>query len=217
VQNLKDWLELIYFISGPAVAVIAFFALGQIRIAKEQLEAQRQTLRISSKRDALRLTADQISEYSSKVIPLLNALDKKIKDEQITYFSKFKVEVCADSIKVSPLNTDADIKETIKVASEIASASNALEAFSSYFVSGVADEKMAYLSLGTTFCNSVRNLAPLLVQLNANNRRSPAMLNLFTIWSCRLESEALNKQKKEIEDKLKNNGSVTIKTVGADT
>lgn len=144
MQNLKDWLEIIYFISGPAVAVIAFLALGQIRVAKEQLEAQRQTLRISSKRDALRLTADQMSEYSSKIVPLLNALDKKIKDEQITYFSKFKVEVCSDSIKVSPLNADVDVKETFKIANEIVAASNALEAFSSYFVSGVADEKMAY-------------------------------------------------------------------------
>lgn len=216
VQNLKDWLEIIYFISGPAVAVFAFLALGQIRVAKEQLEAQRRSLQISSKRDALRLTADQLTEYSTKIVPLINAFDQKVKTENVTFFSKFKVEVCQDSIKVSPLSTDVDINDAMKVRSEFVTVANSLEAFSSYFASGVADEGMAYLSLGTTFCGTVKHLAPLLVRLGADDRRFSAMLHLFTIWSCRLEAETLNKQKREIEDKLKTKSTVTIKTVGTD-
>ena len=216
VQNLKDWLEIIYFISGPAVAVFAFLALGQIRVAREQLEAQRRSLQISSKRDALRLTAEQLAEYSAKIVPLINAFDDGVESENVTFFSKFKVEVFQDSIKVSPLINDIDINDAMKVGRQFVDAANALEAFSSYFSSGVADEGMAYLSVGTTFCGAVKRLAPLLVRLGANDMRFSATLHLFTIWSCRLEAETLKKQKREIEDRLRTKSAVTIKTVGAD-
>lgn len=216
MEDVRKWLEIIYFVSGPAVAVFAFLALAQVRVAKEQLEAQRRSLQIASKRDALRVTADQIMEYSTKIVPLINTLDRKIKEEKITYFSKFNVEVHSDSVKVTPVGKDINVDEVISVASEIVAVSNALEAFSSYFASGVADEKMAFLSLGTTFCDTVKDIAPLLVPLGAKDRRFAAVLYLFTTWHCRLEAEALSRQKDEIEKKLETRRPVTIKTVGVE-
>ncbi|MCI0510961.1 MULTISPECIES: hypothetical protein [Chromohalobacter] len=63
MQTLKEILELVYYVSGPLLVVVAFLALGQIRVAKDQLKAQKKAVAISAKRDALRITAEQISNY----------------------------------------------------------------------------------------------------------------------------------------------------------
>ena len=74
MQLVKDILELMYFLSGPVIALIAFIALGHIKVARQQLEEQKRALAISSKRDALKITSDQISTYSSTIIPLLGSV-----------------------------------------------------------------------------------------------------------------------------------------------
>ena len=91
---------------------------------------------------------------------------------------------------------------------------NAMEGFCIYFVSGVADEKVAFKSLSSTFCSFVEGLLPLLVPLTDGENRFAATIQLFQIWHSRLESENLEKQKKELEQKLKGNKTQTIKTIG---
>jgi len=54
------------------IAIAAIIALKQIHILK-------QTLRIQSKRDALKLTSDQCSKYMSDIIPLQKYIPSGIK------------------------------------------------------------------------------------------------------------------------------------------
>ena len=91
-----------------------------------------------------------------------------------------------------------------------------MESFSTYFVSGVADENIAYLSLGSTFCYNMKKYAPILIPLNDNGRSYSATLRLYSIWGERLESEILEKQKIEIDKKLKTKRQVSTKVVGED-
>lgn len=216
LELFKDWLEIAYFLSGPIVAFIAFLALGQIRVAKSQMEEQKKSLRITSKRDALKLTAEQVTVYCDKIIPLQNKLDAKLKSDNVKILDKFNIEFNNNSIKVIPPQEDFNYEDFKSFAEEFVNIANAMESFSTYFVSGVADEKVAYLSLGSSFCDSMKKLAPILIPISNDGRRFSATLRLYSIWGERLESEALEKQKLEIDKKLKSKRQVNTKVIGED-
>lgn len=216
MEVFKSWLEIAYFLSGPIIAVIAYLALGQIRVAKKQIEEQKKALRIASKRDALKLTAEQVTLYSDKIIPLQNILDAKLKSEGMEILEKFSIEFDSGSIKLIPPNEDFSFEDFICFAKEFLNVANAMESFSTYFASGVADEKIAYLSLGSTFCDSMKKMAPVLIPLSNDRRHFSATLRLYSLWGERLESEALEKQKLEIDKKLKSKRQVSTKVIGED-
>ena len=213
MENFRTWLEILYFISGPIIAVIAFFALGQIRVAKEQIEEQKKLLKITSKRDALKLTSNQIEIYLDKIIKLQNILDKKLASENIDILSKYEVEITSDSLKLIPPKETFNTDDLEKIIQELADVANAMESFSTYFISGVADEKIAFFSIGSTYCNSVKRLLPVLIPLS-NEKNFLSIINLYKIWAMRIESESLQKQKQNIEKQLKSKKETTIKVVG---
>jgi hypothetical protein len=216
MEYFKNLLEIIYYLSGPALVIIACIALNQITLTKNQIEEQKKATRITAKRDAMRLTSDQIKEYGLTIIPIINILDKKIEEKEIQFFKKSKVIIREDGIKVKPYSDDKEIEKLKDLMNEFLNVTNALEGFSSFFISGCADEKLAYKSLSTTFCNSVKNILPLIVMLSSNRHAFSATLELFTIWNNRLESEELYYQKKELEEKLKSKKEKTIKTIGSE-
>ncbi|MFG0872201.1 hypothetical protein ACF8QD_00580 [Aeromonas media] len=214
LTEIKVWLDVAYLLSGPVIAVIAYLALGQIRIAKAQIEEQRNALRVTSKRDALKLTSEQVTLYCDKIIPLQNVFYKKMRDEGVDVFDKFGVEFDSESIKLIPPGEQVDIEVLGKFVTEFVNVANAMESFSTYFMSGVADEEVAYLSLGSTFCSTMKTLAPLLIPMSNDERRFAACLSLYQIWGMRRENEALQKQKLEIESKLNSKQKMSIRVMG---
>lgn len=216
MSEIKNWLEIVYFLSGPAITLIAYLALGQIRVAKEQIIEQKKALRVSSKRDALKLTAEQVTLYCDKIIPLQNILDRKIKAEGIDFLEKFQVVFSADSIKLIPPKENIDYSTFAGIATELVGVANALESFSTYFISGVADEELAYLSLGSTFCKSMKKIAPILIPVSDKGKNYSAAFKLYSIWGSRFESEDLGKQKAEIEKKLQSKKHVSVNVLGVE-
>ena len=214
MEQFRDYLEILYFLSGPVLVVIAYIALAQIKLAKNQIEVQRKATRISAKRDALRLTSEQIKEYGATIIPIMNILDKKIENESIEFFKKSEVVIGDDNFKVKPCSDDAEIEKLKNIIPEFLNVMNALEGFSAFFVSGIADEKLAYRSLSTTFCNQVKDFLPLIIMLSSNRNSFFATMKLFSIWNNRLDSEAMEQQMQELEKKLRSKKEKTIRTIG---
>ena len=214
MDSFRDILEIIYFISGPLLVLIAYGALSQIKVAKEQLEEQRKFSQIASKRDALKVTSEQITSYGSDIVPLQNIYHKKIESEEIKYFSKSTVEVNGNEIRMEPCKDKAEFKKLELILEEYTNVLNRMEGFSVFFMSGVADEKIAYLSLSDTFCTFVKEAMPLLLLLDPDKNRFTATTSLFFTWNSRLESESLKKQKELLDKKIKNNQPQTVKFVG---
>lgn len=214
MEEFKNWLEIIYFLSGPGVVFVAYLALGQIKIAKKQLEEQKKTLRISSKRDSLKLTAEQVAVYLDKVVKLANELDKKLAEEDVTILDKFQVEFTSGKVKLIPPEEDFNFNNFESCLKEFVAFANAMESFSTFFMSGVADEEVAYLSVGSTFCHSMEKLVPILIPLGNDGPRYSAVLSLYGIWGARLENDSLEKQKLEIEQKIKNKDVRSVQVLG---
>src|SRR5690554_5656423 len=154
MDKLKDILEIIYFISGPVIAYLAFRALGQINEAKKQVTETKESRIISSKREAYKIAADKCEYFMLTIIPLINNLDKSIKDNGVTFFDNSKVEITNGGIKVKPQFKDQQEIEKVFDLPNL-ELFNPLESFALFFTSGVAEEKVGYLTLGQTYCNSV--------------------------------------------------------------
>lgn len=207
-------LELIYFISGPILVIIAGIGLRQLKIAKD-------ASRLQATRESLSLSADRCSHYISNIIPLVNNLSKSIKENDIKYFSLFEVSVNGDSIRISPKGSKQDLnKEHDKlptIISELLPVYNSLEAFSVFFTHRVADEEVAFSSVGHTFCYSVRNYLPDLFPYSRSTGHYKNLIKLFLIWNTRIESEKLKLDRQRIENELSKIEDKFVRPIGTES
>jgi hypothetical protein len=201
---LRDILELAYFLSGPALVVVAAIGLRQISVSRE-------VARTSAKRDAYRLTAEQCKHYCESVIPLLNQLDVAIREQDLQIFEKSTVEVEGDKIKILPFTTyEGHAEGMAKIAKEFTAAYNALNAF---FISRLADERLAYSSLATTYCTSVRKLLPVIVPW-AVDCEEDNILKLFLLWHNRKESAAAKKEMARLQSEIASKRTIRVPPIG---
>src|ERR1700735_4599151 len=72
LEYLRLCLEMLYFASGIALALAAFIGLRQLRISKDNIAAITETAKISARREAFRLAAEQCARYYSQIIPMFD-------------------------------------------------------------------------------------------------------------------------------------------------
>lgn len=203
---MREILEIIYFLSGPTIAVIAIIGLKQITVAKENSV-------LSAKRESLKLAAEQCKYYYERIIPLQNELDIAIKENNVIFFEKSKVEVFADSFKVLPYAEDK--KGALVVAPQITAVLNMMESFATYFVSRVADEKVAFTSIGATFCGETKMLLPI-IALASSGKHYNNLIKLFLLWNSRQEKHDLLRDKQKLEERINSISNKVIKPLGTE-
>jgi len=79
IESLKTFLEIANWVSGILIAVFAYWGLQQLKIAKDSIT-------ISSKRDAYKVTADKVCMFGDHIIPLMIELDEKVAKKKILFF-----------------------------------------------------------------------------------------------------------------------------------
>src|SRR6266704_5052510 len=92
--SLRDTLEVLYFASGVVVATAAILALYQLILTKR-------TSQLSAKRDAYALSGQQCQYYLTQIIPLLNALDRKMDEVGLTSLGSAEINVSGHSVSFS--------------------------------------------------------------------------------------------------------------------
>jgi hypothetical protein len=196
METLRKILELLYFVTGgPVLALFAFFALKQITVAK-------QASKTASLRDAYRLAAEQANSYATEIVPKLNELDQVLKENDVTFLDDANVIVSQYRVEVERAPGNVDVDKLVAIIPAFMQAINRLETFSLFFTSRVADERIAFSSVGTTFVSSVKPLLPLLV-ISANNGNHENHIKLFLLWNHRLETQKLEREKGSIEARLR--------------
>ncbi|MCK5052443.1 MAG: hypothetical protein KAS53_12015 [Candidatus Cloacimonetes bacterium] len=214
MQTFKDVLEILYFLSAPVIVYLAYKALGQIKATKDQvIEAQKNRIS-NSKRETYTIAAKKCDEFLTIIIPIIDVLDKAKKKSGVSFFEKSQVTISKNKIEVKPNYSSKD--EIIKVFNlPLLDLLNPLESFSLFFVSGVAEEKIGYLTIGKTFCSTVKDYLPAIVSLS-EGEHFKNILSLFQIWNCRFEKVRLEKEKVRIEKELSNNKGFSIKAIGTE-
>jgi len=196
ISKLRFFLEFAYFISGVVVAVASIYALKQVSILKK-------TLYIQSKRDSLKLTNEQCKDYMERIIKLQDKFDNDVKSEGITYFNHWDIKNSPDGISAKRTKDITDEEWEKYDHSEIAEniPFNAMEAFSSYFICGAADEFVAYNAVGLSFIETINDYMPFILNARENGHYKN-LIELYEIWEQRHRTELLNAKKREINKEL---------------
>jgi len=211
--NLHNILEMVYFISGPLLLIVAYKGLEQIKEARNQSMETRESRIINSKRESYRISAEKCEYYLSTIIPLQNNLSKEVKSKGITFFKNSEVIINGDEIKVIPSYRDEEEFNLIWKELPTLEVFNAMEGFSIFFTSGIADEEIGFLTVGWAYCQNVKRYLPHLLDLASTSSYSN-IIKLFKIWNARLEAAKLEKEKERIENEISKNKPKSIETIG---
>ncbi len=67
-----------------------------------------------------------------------------------------------------------------------------MDAVAVFFAKGVADEELAFPSMGVAFCKMVESIYPLIPFVHTTNPRSyESVISLYEIWKARIEKRHL--------------------------
>lgn len=196
MELTKDILEIIYYLTaGPLLVYIAIKGLKQIKVAK-------QNSRTNNKREAFKSAAEQCGVFADKIVPLA----KGLKDEKLSFFENFDVSFTDKGFKIKPKGeiSEEDI-ESINKSTYLIDLTNSLEGFAVYFISGVAAEKVGYITTGKSYCEIVKMLMPV-IGLEFKKGHYKNLMLLFFEWNNRIDKEKLELEKREIERKLNGKG-----------
>lgn len=147
----RSAIEILYFLSGPALVAVAIFALKQIDIAETDTG-------IRVKRERALATADQLNVFAEKIIPKIDNYNILMNPsfQRINFkLNDFTIEEVTSNSDLSKYiqNIDQFLKKNKALKQEAIYIANQLEYLSFNFIEGVADESKAFSSLSKTFCD----------------------------------------------------------------
>ncbi len=212
---LRQILEMLYFISGITIAIFGIYAIKQFRVAKEQLIQAKQGMRISSMRDAMKLTAEQCDRFAKELIPRTRELSDKIKELNIDLLLKSKYTLEEKSIKVDFVKNEKDHDKIEQLSLTISDLANAYEVIALYFENGITVDDIAFRCIGKAYCNGIETLLPLMVMNNETGENNAA-LDLFIRWQNRINLEMLQRKQHDIEKQIEKSAIHVVKTIGSE-
>lgn len=102
-----------------------------------------------------------------------------------------------------------------KIASQLTEVCNSLESFATYFISGVADEYVAFNTVGTTFLGSMDDIVPWVIHCRDKGYYKN-LVSLYVTWRNRSEASLLRQKKEKLEERLSKIGDKKTFTIGVD-
>jgi len=89
---VKSFIEVLYFLSGVGIAVAAWKALDQLRLAKDQLTTTKDIAKATALREAVKLASDQLKFFADTVLPAQSAAVAKYHEHQCTFLAADPVQ-----------------------------------------------------------------------------------------------------------------------------
>jgi hypothetical protein len=182
IVNIRPWLELLYFLSGIVVAAAVVYGLQQIKLLKRDIRIRNER---AAKENAVEYGARYLNNFTKLWGPFFDA-------HRAAGLSSYKGPI--EDFSVGSLKQNENARKRYELFSWLGSF-NELEAISSAFTSGVADEEIGFKIFGRSFCHTVRDDYDLI----AISRQSPVraqdywsnIVELYTIWAPRLQQAEL--------------------------
>jgi hypothetical protein len=190
-------LELLYFASGIAIAIFAFFGLRQITLGLDQLKITKEIAKTNAKRESVKFAADQCRYFAETAMPLRAKMVEEYNRAGWTFlrvatplgqlpFTIQNGEVTSHNFDLKALDDQYP-----KTGETLVSYLNALESFAIPFAYGVADEEIGYKETARAFCHEIQTHMPAIFHMRkVNIARYESSMKLFVLWNNRLVAEA---------------------------
>jgi hypothetical protein len=218
---LKEIIEYMYYLGGAAIAIIGFLGLKQLKIGLEQIKLSKMDIEIRSKREAALIAINQTEIYCNEIIPA--------HDDLFLTWDKYGIPIYStDKATFDPDDNSyiGFIKQLRKARSSLGEElvveilkselylCNKLEAIATYFVTGIADEEIAFISIGRTYCKHVEEFSFTISKLSSESGYYKNVRRLYEIWHTRLNQQKLEEESKRISEELKAIKPEYIKPIG---
>lgn len=196
-SNIRNVLEIIYFLTTPLLLIVTILGLKQITVAKN-------TAKENERRESYKLALEKSSCYVKEIIMKSLVVFEYLKEKDIDSFGTSSIQVKNKNLKVKTnFTVDMDSQEKYN---EFITIANEIDVFAVCFVAGVAEEKIAYDIVGEHYIELVEKLLPI---IGVNGIQSYGnLLNLYYKWKERSKEKQyvvnrINDRETEIEIEYK--------------
>ena len=202
IGRIKDYLEMASYGATIVIAIFAFVALKQIRLARLQLNVASDALvvakddiKIRSRREAIALAAKHCEDFGDVILPKLNTWCNEFKNKNITLVRWPLLNKTFDDTSIKDQNDSHAWVQKVRsqqLGNHACFVLNQCEAFAIYFATGAADEEVAFPVAGPLFCQFVEIFAPWLISMRINkdvlftSGKYANTVRLYEIWSDRI-------------------------------
>ena len=202
---LRTVLELLYFASGIAIAVAAFFGLRQIKVGLEQVRLTKQIADTNGRREAAKLAAEQSRYFAEVAVPAFAKLKSEYKRLGLTFLS-IQPQFTIQNGEITNTNFSVQLwdEQVSKIDEVLVNYLNNMESFAILFAAGVADDDLGYQETARAFCQGVLICMPAFFHMRRiNAARYESTIRLYDIWNKRLAAQALAPVMKTMEELIK--------------
>ena len=215
LTQAKDWLEISYYISQIIIMILIAVGLRQLQLAKKQIETTKNIFKTQSKRAAVEAAVVECRHFANTIIPDRIALDKYCKENEITLFEDIKFSLTDDGFSINTKDLKEEDLEKIASAHDIINRLiNSMESYALFFLSGVADEKIAFHSNAKAFIEMAEHIFKLFPICNVEEDDAEPIKTLYFMWQEKYENKKLKIKKDEIEKKLSSYSAPNLKPIG---
>jgi hypothetical protein len=204
---IRNWLELLYFISGAITAIVALYGLKQLQLLKTDIRTRNER---AAKEKAIEFSI----RYADAFVPLSKTwLNEQTQADVPLWYSGPVTDFTWESL---PKQFRAAAQKKFSLHAWMA-VLNELMVISAAFVTGVADEEVGFAIFGRSFCANVSFEYDLLSFIRKNEAvhgHYETIVQLYQLWAPRLSKSELEQEKQAIETKIAGMKSNSIKPIG---
>jgi len=222
-ETVKNYTELIYFLTAPVLVFFAWRMLEQLKIGSSQVKAAAEQIitakkisEINTKRESMKIAAEQSRYFAKEIIPEINKFLKQKYQQKFPILLKATVTVNGTHIECKSDNFPGLLEEVYSDSGSCIETLNRIESFSMFFACGVADADVAYRPICTAFCDFVKIFLPFLTVVNERHNQFSNTIHLYMAWSMRKHFEQTEKEISKHKEHLSKIKIPEMKTFGTD-
>ncbi len=206
-EQIRDVLELFYFGSGVALAVIAAYGLRQINLLKRDMHTRNDR--------AAKEKAIEVSDRFIKSVNIGIQYHEAVKSAGLKAYGGPIGDFTDSSV---PKEWIDNMAKKLPLASLWVPILNEYEGMAAAYMSGVADEQLGYKILGMGFCKAVQNNYDVICLQRGEGRGDwnfwKNTISLYKLWSDRIKKDGLLEKFGEVSSQLRESPSATITPIG---
>lgn len=199
--EIKSVAEFLSYLATPLLAFFAYKMLGQLKIGSDQVKAATEQIittkkasEIQSKRESLKIAAEQVNFFAEKIIPDIEKFLRLKENRKYPILSKAIVTENWPTIECKTDDLGGLIKEVETNDGLVIKTLNRVEGFAMFFTCGVADADAAYRPICRAFCDYVKIFLPFIIIANEKFNHYSNILSLYTAWCMRNSVEKAEKE-----------------------
>jgi hypothetical protein len=208
---IKEGIEIFYYLSSIGLLIGIIVGLKQLRLMKKDFE-------IKNQRASIEKSIEYLNLFATEFIPKVGDVtyDIRKRTEQL-----YKGPINPDFRFDDNCNENASyIKELLKISMDCDAVTvlNRFEYFSAAFVSGLADEELAFNPLGRLYCDYIEQLYVVMCYLRKDGDQNSFgyTVKLYKIWKGRLEKAELEKKRSKLDEEISKIQEERIRFIGSE-